>query len=112
MTAPDQTEAGSELAYKCVSPLSSPQQSIRWEVTDWHGEVLQFDTGNFWSCLEFKITFLSHAEDPEVLDVYVTALLFMTARRSARILNLKCVASNYLGYVEDLSQEYLPCKFK
>ena len=47
MTAPDQTEAGSELIYECASPLSSPQQSIRWEVTDWQGEVLQFDTGQF-----------------------------------------------------------------
>ena len=45
MTAPDHIEAGSELSYKCVSPLSSPEQSIRWEVTDWQGEVLQFDTG-------------------------------------------------------------------
>merc|ERR1719318_326024 len=88
--APDQTEAGSELTYECVSPLSSPQQSIRWEVTNQHGEALAFDT-----------------EDPVVIDGYVTSLLFVTAQPIDQMLNVKCVASNYIGYVEDLSQEYL-----
>ena len=52
MTAPDHIEAGSELSYECVSPLSSPEQSIRWEVTDWQGEALQFDTGQHWCFFE------------------------------------------------------------
>merc|ERR1719318_935066 len=88
--APDQTEAGPEITYECVSPLSSPQQSIRWEVTNQHGEALAF-----------------HTEDPVVIDGYVTSLLFVTAQPIDRMLNVKCVASNYIGYVEDLSQEYL-----
>merc|ERR1711892_638483 len=90
MRAPEKIEAETELTYVCESPLSSPQQSIRWEVTDWQDEVLQY-----------------HTEDPEVLDGYVTSLLYITAQRSAKLLNVKCVAYNDIGYVEDVSQEHV-----
>ena len=68
--------------------------------------MIQVSTGVFLS----KGKQISPAEDPEVLDGYVTSLLFVTAQPNARMLNVKCVASNYVGYVEDVSQEYLACK--
>merc|ERR1711892_1434600 len=90
MSAPEKIEAETELRYECTSPMGSPQQSIRWEVTDWQDEVLQF-----------------HTEDPEVLDGYVTSLLYITAQPSDKQLNVKCVAYNDIGYVEDVSQEHI-----
>ena len=45
ITAPDLTVAGSEMTYTCSSPVSSPIQSIRWEVTDLHHYELDFKTG-------------------------------------------------------------------
>eukprot|EP00092_Neocalanus_flemingeri_P040707 GFUD01044319.1.p1 GENE.GFUD01044319.1~~GFUD01044319.1.p1 ORF type:complete len:1150 (+),score=384.42 GFUD01044319.1:158-3607(+) len=84
--APDYLVAGSELDYECTSPVSSPQQTLRWEVTDGQGESLQFYT-----------------EDTEVLDGQVTSMLYITAQASARTLNVKCVARNFVGYVEDVS---------
>eukprot|EP00092_Neocalanus_flemingeri_P030516 GFUD01033132.1.p1 GENE.GFUD01033132.1~~GFUD01033132.1.p1 ORF type:complete len:1173 (+),score=394.18 GFUD01033132.1:178-3696(+) len=84
--APDYLVAGSELDYECTSPVSSPQQTLRWEVTDGQGESLQFYT-----------------EDTEVLDGQVSSLLYITAQASARTLTVKCVARNFVGYVEDVS---------
>ena len=45
ITAPGHTAAGSELTYTCSSPISSPIQSIRWEVTDLHYEELEVESG-------------------------------------------------------------------
>jgi hypothetical protein len=57
-----------------------------------------------------EANFIPPAEEQEVHDGYMTSLLFVTAQPSARMLNVKCVASNYVGYVEDLSEDYLTCK--
>jgi len=90
ITAPDQTDAWSELTYKCSSPVSSPQQNIRWEVTDLYYEELEFAT-----------------EDTVVEDGQVTSKVSMTLSPSARMVRVKCVAYNEVGYVEDSSQDYL-----
>ena len=58
------------------------------------------------------INCIHHAEDTEVLDGYVTSLLYITAQASARSLTVKCVASNSVGYVEDVSEAHLTCKYK
>ena len=58
----------------------------------------------------FLVSVIFRAEDPIVEDGYVSSLLFVTAQPSDRMLNVKCVASNYVGYVEDLSQEFVTCK--
>jgi len=90
ISTPDQLVAGSSLQYRCMSPISSPQQDLRWEVTDWQGEGLDFES-----------------ENTGIQDGYTTSLLHITAKASARILTVKCVAYNYVGYVEDVSQSHL-----
>ena len=61
MTGPDNSDAGSMLTYECSSPVSSPQQSIRWEVTDKQYQEIEFQTGkkcfkfyNFVDCVTFQ----------------------------------------------------------
>ena len=90
ITAPDQTDGWSELTFKCSPPVSSPRQNIRWEVTDSYYEELEPVT-----------------KGTVVEDGQVTSKVSVTLSPSARMVRVKYVAYNEVGYVQDSSQDYL-----